>query len=159
MTSDDPRPDPYQAQAPENEGRSRPQYHHDPDKGETRYPPQSGYQHTGVKDERDAHSPLNTPVSEIEANADIDRIGAGATNSDIEGMGRAQQANPGQGDGDPHVGGREPGETKNPAQTTPFGELDAEGEAVRRAEEATGVPLGAGEPTTSGGGAGAGEEA
>jgi hypothetical protein len=41
------------------------QYHHDPGKGETRYPPQDGKQRGPHRPgEKDPHEPLNTPAGE-----------------------------------------------------------------------------------------------
>jgi hypothetical protein len=48
----------------------RPQYHHDAGQGETRYPPESGEQYAGDRDEKDPHSRLNTPVEDVEASAE-----------------------------------------------------------------------------------------
>jgi hypothetical protein len=39
-------------------------YHHRPDKGETRYPPEEGERPGGEQGERDPHEPLNQPISE-----------------------------------------------------------------------------------------------
>jgi hypothetical protein len=108
----------------------RPQYNHDARKGETRGP-----------DDRDPHAQLNTPVADIEAQADVEGRPARGPVADIEGMGSGQKRNPGQGAGDPSLGTRPDRETRNPAQTTPRGVEDAEAEAMRAAEEATGVPL------------------
>jgi hypothetical protein len=45
-------------------------YHHDPDEGETRYPPQDGAQRGPHRaGERDPHEPLNTPLSELNDDA------------------------------------------------------------------------------------------
>ncbi len=51
--------DPYGQEAPENEGSERPQYHHDPQRGETRFPPESGYQGPAADD---PHGRLNEPA-------------------------------------------------------------------------------------------------
>jgi hypothetical protein len=109
--------DDYQRSAPENEGRERPQYHHDARRGETRYPPQSGSQHSG----RDSVA-------------------------DPTGMGRPQTSDTRGSDGDPVMRDNGEREAHNPAQMTPRGVTDAEQEAMRRAEERTGVPLTADEP-------------
>src|SRR3954468_4642269 len=60
-----------QRDAPENEGSERPQYHHDARRGETRYPPQSGPQHSGRPGHDEPHSALNQPVAEIEGDAEL----------------------------------------------------------------------------------------
>jgi hypothetical protein len=133
--------DPYQRSAPENAGTERPQYHHDPQHGETRYPPQSGPQHSGRPGHDDPHSALNQPVAEIEAEAEWQRIGRLQSVSDPTGMGRPETADTRGTDGDPVMRGNGDREAHNPAQMTPRGVLDAEEEAVRRAEERTGVPL------------------
>ena len=45
----------------------RQRYEHDPDAGETRYPPETGEQHGPHDPEgRDPHSALNTPADEVE---------------------------------------------------------------------------------------------
>jgi hypothetical protein len=142
--TDDPsdRRDPYQKEAAENERSDRPQYHHDATKGETRYPPESGYQHAGDPGERDVHSRLNTPLSELEASEDVDYAGTSGPTADVTGMGSSQRGDTNYaGGGDPVFGGRPDRETVNPAQNTPRGVVDAETEAVRAAEEATGVRL------------------
>jgi hypothetical protein len=59
----------------------RPQYEHDASKGETRYPPEEGAQFGGRPGERDPHSRLNTPLSELDQLADTDD---GAVGSDEE---------------------------------------------------------------------------
>jgi hypothetical protein len=160
--TDDPsdQRDPYQKSAPENERSDRPQYHHDATKGETRYPPESGYQHAGDPGERDVHSRLNTPLSELEANEDVDRLGTSGPTADVQGMGSSQRGDTNYGGaGDPVFGTRPDRETINAAQNTPRGVLDAETEAVRAAEEATGVRLlpDDDEPATSGGPTGSGD--
>ena len=117
-----------------DEGAERRQYHHDPAHGETRYPPEGG--------ESDPHSALNTPVSEIEARADEVRVGHRDSTADVTGMGRPESSDTRGSDGDPvERGGAEDREVRNAAQSTPRGVLDAEAEAMRRAEERTGVPL------------------
>ena len=133
--------DPYQRSAPENAGTERPQYHHDPQHGETRYPPQSGSQHSGRPGHDDPHSALNQPVDEIEADAEWQRIGRLQSVSDPTGMGRPETSDTRGTDGDPVMRGNGDREAHNPAQMTPRGVLDAEEEAIRRAEERTGVPL------------------
>jgi hypothetical protein len=65
------------------ETREPGKYHHDPDEGETRYPPEEGEQHGGRDHERDPHEPLNTPVDRVP-----DPVGK--TRS-TEGMGRPQK--------------------------------------------------------------------
>jgi hypothetical protein len=124
-----------------SERDERRQYDHRPDAGETRYPPESGEQHSGVPGQRDPHEPLNTPLSELDEEADVDRIGHGGGHADVTGMGRQQRGDKDQSGGDPTFGTRPDREERNPGQNTPFGETDAEAEAVHRAEEATGVPL------------------
>ena len=76
MPADDDR-DENQRNAPENEGSDRPQYHHDAEHGETRYPPESGSQHSGRPGHSDPHSALNEPVADIEADAELQRVGLG----------------------------------------------------------------------------------
>jgi hypothetical protein len=133
--------DAYQRSAPENEGSQRPQYHHDPRRGETRYPPESGPQHSGKPGHSDPHSALNTPVSDIDAQDEIDRAGRRESVADVTGMGRPETGDTRGTDGDPVMRGDDDREARNPAQTTPRGVVDAEQEAMRRAEERTGVPL------------------
>jgi hypothetical protein len=133
--------DEYQRTAPENEGRERPQYHHDAHRGETRYPPESGSQHSGRPGHRDPHSSLNEPVADIEADAESHRGTRRDSVADTTGMGRPQSADTRGTEGDPVM--RESGdrEVHNPAQMTPRGITDAEEEAMRRAQDRTGVPL------------------
>ena len=91
---------------------------------------------------KDPHDALNTPVSEIESDAEWQRLGRRESVSDVTGMGRAQTSDTRGSDGDPVL--RESDderEERNPAQSTPFGELDAEADALHRVEEHTGVPL------------------
>jgi hypothetical protein len=133
--------DEYQRTAPENEGRDRPQYHHDSRRGETRYPPQSGRQHSGRPGHSDPHSALNQPVSEIEADAEWQRLGRRDSVSDVTGMGRPETSDTRGTGGDPVMRGSCDREAHDPAQMTPRGVADAEEEAMRRAEERTGVPL------------------
>ena len=76
MPASDDR-DENQRDAPENEGSERPQYHHDAEHGETRYPPESGSQHSGRSGHSDPHSALNEPVANIEADAELQRVGLG----------------------------------------------------------------------------------
>jgi hypothetical protein len=140
MPDGDDRDD-FQRSAPETRHADRPQYHHDPQHGETRYPPQSGPQHSGRPGHDDPHSVLNTPVSEIEAEAEVERLGHRDPISDVTGMGRAQTSDTRGTDGDPVMRGSGDRETHNPAQTTPRGVQDAEEDAMRRVQEHTGVPL------------------
>jgi hypothetical protein len=141
MSDGDDR-DPYQRQAPENEGRERPQYHHDAKRGETRYPPQAGSEHSGRPGHDEPHSALNRPVSEVEAEAEVERIGRRISVADTTGMGRPETSDTRGTEGDPVLREQDvEREAHNPAQMTPRGVLDAEEEAVRRAQERTGVPL------------------
>lgn len=119
----------------------RPQYHHDPDHGETRYPPESGSQHSGRDGHSEPHSALNTPVSEIEDDDEVQRAGHRDSVADVTGMGRPETSDTRGSDGDPVMRGGDDREARNPAQTTPRGVLDAEKEAMQRAQERTGVPL------------------
>jgi hypothetical protein len=90
---------------------------------------------------RDPHADLNTPVSEIEAEA-AENVGRRGSLVDVAGMGRAQTADGRRGDGDPELRETdEEREARNPAQSTPRGIVDAETEAMHRVEESTGVPL------------------
>lgn len=76
--SDSEKPDARendQHPATEGENAERPQYHHDPDHGETRYPPETGAQHPGRAGHSEPHSALNTPVSAIDSRDEIDRAG------------------------------------------------------------------------------------
>src|SRR5689334_2782915 len=91
----------------------RPQYDHRPDAGETRYPPETGKEHPGEPGERDPHEPLNTPLGELEDEAELARIGASSTKPDVQGMGRAQTADNDQQGGDPTLGTRPDRETRN----------------------------------------------
>lgn len=152
MTRENDERDPYQKQTDENERSDRPQYHHDARRGETRYPPESGSEYGGVRDEADPHSRLNTPVSEVEEAAETDRLGIAGPGVDVAGMGRAQRSDTRGGAGDPEFGNRPDREEHNPAQSTPRGVLDPEAEAVRDVEERLGVDLGGKEPPVSGGG-------
>jgi hypothetical protein len=129
-------------------------YEHDATKGATRYPPDAGEEYGGRHDERDPHSRLNTPVEEVEndVEAQVGRQGGPAV--DVQGMGGGSK---GGGDGDdPELpeGSRGDREARGAGQATPRGMTDAEAEAVRRAEEATGVPLdpSVGRPPEVGGG-------
>jgi hypothetical protein len=107
-------------------------YDHDPARGET-HPPDA---------DQDPHDALNTPVSEIESEAEWQRLGRRESVADITGMGRAQTSTTRGQDGDPVLREQdEERETRNPGQSTPRGVVDAEGEAMRRVEEHTGVPL------------------
>ena len=113
----------------------------DATRGATRYPPQTGDEHSGRRDERDPHERLTRPVSEVEAEAERDAGIRGGPVNDVTGMGGAGQGGEGT---DPVLaagGSRGDREERAPGQSTPRGEPDAEAEAVRRAEEATGVPL------------------
>jgi hypothetical protein len=106
-------------------------YNHDPAAGETRAPDAAA----------DPHAALNTPVSEIEGD-EWQRVGRRESVSDVTGMGRPQTSDTRGSDGDPVL--RESDderEARNPGQSTPFGELDPEEDALHRVEEHTGVPL------------------
>jgi hypothetical protein len=106
-------------------------YEHDPAAGETH-----------GRGDGDPHERLNTPVSEVEEQAEWDRIGQRGPEVDVAGMGRPQTSDTRGTDGDPELSrDQDERETRNPGQSTPFGETDAEGEAMRRVEEETGVPL------------------
>jgi hypothetical protein len=106
-------------------------YEHDPEGGETH-----------GRGDRDPHDALNTPVSEIEKDAERERIGQRGPEVDVAGMGRAQGADTRGTDGDPVLSRTDDErEERNPAQSTPRGVVDAERDAVRRVEEDTGVPL------------------
>jgi hypothetical protein len=133
--------DEYQRTAAENEGRKRPQYHHDASRGETRYPPQAGSQHSGRPGHDEPHSALNQPVDEIEADDEWQRAGRRDSAADPTGMGRPQTSDTRGSEGDPVMRDNGERELHNPAQMTPRGVVDAEEEAIRRAEERTGVPL------------------
>jgi hypothetical protein len=90
---------------------------------------------------RDPHADLNTPVSEIEAEA-AENVGHRGSVVDVAGMGRAQTADGRRGPGDPELSETDDArEARNPAQSTPRGVVDAEAEAMHRVEEDTGVPL------------------
>jgi hypothetical protein len=90
----------------------------------------------------DPHHALNTPVSEEEHAAESERIGRRVSVSDVTGMGRAQTSDTRGQDGDPVLRESDDArEERNPAQSTPFGEVDAEQDALLRVEEETGVPL------------------
>jgi hypothetical protein len=109
-----------------------PRYNHDPAAGETHAP----------DPDRDPHDALNTPVSEIEADAEWQRLGRRDSVADVTGMGRPQTSDTRGSDGDPVLRESDDDrEERNPGQTTPFGETDAEQDALRRVEEDTGVPL------------------
>jgi hypothetical protein len=113
-------------------------YEHDARRGETRFPPQEGSQYGGRRGERDPHERLNTPVSEAEAEVDPGHGGG----VDVRGMGRPQKhGSPDAGDPELPESSRGDRETRNEAQTTRRGIPDAEREAMRDAEEKTGVPL------------------
>jgi hypothetical protein len=118
----------------------QPKYEHDAQRGATRYPPDQGEEYGGRKVERDPHDRLNTPVEDIEEAAERDAGIRGGPVTDVTGMGGRERG--GEGD-DPVLpdGSRGDREERAPRQSTPRGEPDAEAEAVRRAEEATGVPL------------------
>lgn len=109
----------------------RPQYNHDPEQGETHGRPETP----------DPHSALNTPVSEIEKDAEWESPIRRESTSDVTGMGRPQTSDTRGTDGDPVLPEYEDHEERNPAQSTPRGVTDAEGDALRRVEESTGVPL------------------
>jgi cytochrome c oxidase assembly protein subunit 15 len=53
---------PHPTERPEH----RDQYHHTPDEGETRFPPQEGEQGSGEPGHDDPHAALNTPADEVE---------------------------------------------------------------------------------------------
>jgi hypothetical protein len=133
--------DEYPRNAPESEGGERQHYHHDARRGQTRYPPESGSQHSGRPGHRDPHSALNEPVAEIEADAEWQRIGRRDSVADTTGMGRPETSDTRGTQGDPVMRGSGDREAHNPAQMTPRGVVDAEEEAMRRAQERTGVPL------------------
>lgn len=78
--------------APENEGSDRPQYHHDAEHGETRYPPESGSQHSGRQGHSDPHSALNEPVADIEAEAELQRVGLGDNVPEADATREAEEA-------------------------------------------------------------------
>jgi hypothetical protein len=140
MGNEDHR-DEYQRHAPENEGRERPQYHHDAHRGETRYPPESGSQHSGRPGHAEPHSALNEPVDEAGAERAAEAVGRRDSVADVTGMGRPETADTRGEEGDPVERGNPDAEARNPAQNTPRGRLDAEREAMERAEERTGVRL------------------
>jgi len=140
MSRDDDRDD-DQRVIGETEGSERPKYHHDARRGETRYPPQSGSQYSGRPGHDDPHSVLNRPVAEIEADAELQRLGRRDSVADTTGMGRPESSDTRGTPGDPVPRTTGDREAQNPAQMTPRGVLDAEEEAMRRAEERTGVPL------------------
>jgi hypothetical protein len=133
--------DKFHRAAPANEARQRPQYDHDARRGETRYPPQDGFQHSGRPGHDDPHSALNQPVADVDREAELERIGRRDSVADVMGMGRLQSSDTRGTHGDPEM--RESGdrEAHNSAQMTPRGVLDAEKEAMRRPQERTGVPL------------------
>lgn len=98
----------------------------------------------------DPHAALNTPVSEIESEAEWQTLGRRESVADVTGMGRAQTSTTRGLDGDPVL--RESDderESRNPNQSTPRGVLDGEEDAMRRVEEHTGVPLTDDEPSPS----------
>jgi hypothetical protein len=140
MPAEDER-DEDQRSPSENDARERPQYHHDARRGETRYPPQTGAQYAGRPGHDEPHSSLNVPVTEIEADAELERIGRRDSVADITGMGRPETSDTRGSDGDPVLRESDDREAHNPAQMTPRGVADAEEEAMRRAEQRTGVPL------------------
>jgi hypothetical protein len=109
----------------------RPRYEHDPERGETH----------GQPEDVDPHSALNTPVSEIEKDAEWERIGRRESVADVTGMGRPQTSTTRGSDGDPVLSEADDHEERNPAQSTPRGVVDAEADAIHRVEEHTGVPL------------------
>jgi hypothetical protein len=117
--------------------QDRPRYEHDASKGETRYPPETGKEYGGRAGERDPHSRLNTPLEALDRQAAAEGVGRGGPVNDVRGMG------PGGDGDDPELpeGSRGDREERNPGQTTPRGVQDAETEAMRRAQEATGVPI------------------
>jgi hypothetical protein len=90
----------------------------------------------------DPHASLNTPVSEIEADAELERLGRHEPVVDVTGMGRPQSSDTRDTDGDPVLSEADDERgARNPAQSTPRGVVDAEEEAMRRVQEDTGVPL------------------
>ena len=90
----------------------------------------------------DPHASLNTPVSEIESEAEWQTIGRRESVADVTGMGRAQTSTTRGLDGDPELSeSDDERESRNPNQSTPRGVLDGEEDAMRRVEEHTGVPL------------------
>jgi hypothetical protein len=110
----------------------KPRYNHDPEVGETHAP----------DPDADPHAALNTPVSEIESDAEWQRLGRRESTSDVTGMGRAQTSDTRGTDGDPVLRESDDDrEARNPGQSTPFGETDAEEDALLRVEDHTGVPL------------------
>jgi hypothetical protein len=104
-------------------------------------PPESEHQQSGRPGHSDPHSALNTPVSEIEAQDEVERLGRRDSVRDVTGMGRPETSDTRGTEGDPVMRRNDDRETHNPAQTTPRGVLDAEREAMLRAEQRTGVPL------------------
>jgi len=94
----------------------------------------------GRPGEHDPHGRLNRPVDDIEREAEHDAGVRLHPTNDVAGMGRGGGSSEGP---DPMLpeGSRADREERSPGQSTPFGEPDAEADAVRRAEEATGVPL------------------
>ena len=52
----------------------RPQYEHDATKDETRFAPQEGEQYGGRAGERDPHGRLNTPLSDLQQQAENDSL-------------------------------------------------------------------------------------
>jgi hypothetical protein len=90
--------------------------------------------------DQDPHAPLNTPVSEIEREAEWQNVGRAST-ADVTGMGRPQTSDTRGTDGDPVLPEAQDHEERNPAQSTPYGVTDAERDALERVEEHTGVPL------------------
>jgi hypothetical protein len=109
-----------------------PRYNHDPAAGET-HPPDP---------DRDPHDALNTPVSEIESEAEWQRLGRRVSDVDVTGMGRPQTSTSRGQDGDPVLSEQDDErEARNPGQSTPRGIVDAEEDAMHRVEEHTGVPL------------------
>ena len=87
-----------QSHAPENDRSERPQYHHDAEHGETRYPPASGSQHSGRPGHSDPHSALNEPVADIEAAAELQRVGLGDNVPEAETTGGVEEAGEGEAD-------------------------------------------------------------
>jgi hypothetical protein len=133
--------DKCQRAAPENEGRERPQYDHDARRGETGYPPQDGFQHSARPGHGGPHSALNRPVADVDEEAEFERIGRRDSVADVTGMGRPQSSGMRGAHGDPEMRASGDREAHNCAQMTPRGVLDAEEEAMRRAQERSGVPL------------------
>jgi hypothetical protein len=110
----------------------RPQYDHDAGKGETRYPPQEGEQYRGRPGERDPHSRLNTPLSELDRQAEEERVGDGRLiAASMEGAAAGS-------DDDSPEGGRADKEEREPVESTREVEDGEAEEALRRAQDEAG---------------------